>query len=47
MNFQNMGKPEGSGVCDFQDKDFGHGFQKKEEKDVNKRKWWLKQKAIL
>lgn len=31
-----MDKSEGSGVCDFQDKDCGDGFSKKEEGDSKK-----------
>lgn len=33
VTFQNMDKSEGSGVCDFQDKECGDGFSKKEEKE--------------
>lgn len=33
-----MDKSEGSGVCDFQDKDCGDGFSKKEEDDKKESK---------
>jgi hypothetical protein len=36
MTFQNMDKSQGSGVCDFQDKECGDGFNKKEEAETKK-----------
>lgn len=37
MTFQNMDKSEGSGVCDFQDKECKDGFEQKEETDSKKK----------